>query len=116
MDGNGRSLAEQFGRVMAGGEIDSIVDMYASEARVISYSGIAEGHEQIRDLYRASLGFHSTYEVLTIDQFCDAVDLVMWDATVQTRAGLLQTTQIMYLDADGKIVHHVPGIRGYWGM
>jgi hypothetical protein len=40
----------------------------------------------------------------------------MWDATVQTRAGLLQTTQIMYLDADGKIVHHVPGIRGYWGM
>jgi SnoaL-like domain len=116
MDGSENQLVEQFGHVMAGGNLDAIVDMYADDARVVSYSDIARGHDQIRDLYRTSLAFHGTYEVVSIDQLRDADDLVMWDATVQTRAGLLLTTQIMLLDPSGKILHHVPGIRGYWGM
>jgi len=40
----------------------------------------------------------------------------MWDATVQTVIGLLQTTHVVVRDAGGLIQHHVPAIRGYWGM
>jgi len=116
MEDRGQALAERFGLVMAAGDVDAVVDMYTDGARVVSYSGVARGHDQIRDLYRTSLAFHGTYDVVSIDQLRDADDLVMWDATVQTRAGLLLATQIMLLDASGKILHHVPGIRGYWGM
>lgn len=113
---SGRELAERFGAAMERGDIDGLAAMYSDEAMVVSYSRVAVGSDQIRDLHRKSLASHGQYEIVSIDQFREAGDLVMWDATVETAAGLLQTTHVVLVNAEGLIHHHVPGIRGYWGM
>ncbi len=112
----GRELAERFGAAMERGDIDGLARMYSDEAKVVSYSRIAVGRDQIRDLHHKSLTSHEQYKIVSIDQFRDAGDLIMWDATVETAAGLLQTTHVVVVNAEGLIHHHVPGIRGYWGM
>ena len=42
-------------------------------------------------------------------------DIVMWDALITTGVGVLQTTDVVVVDDDGLIDHHVLGNRGYWG-
>jgi hypothetical protein len=41
---------------------------------------------------------------------------MMWDAMVDTDGGVLQTVDLMILDASGRITRHVPGFRGFWGL
>ena len=113
---SGRKLAERMGELMSVGDMDALVEMYAADAAIVLYSRVASGHDQIRELLTKSLASHGEYVIVSIDQFRDTGDLVMWDATVETSAGLLLTTHIVVLGADGLIRHHVPGIRGYWGM
>ncbi len=108
-------IAGTIGDHLSNGDIDALVALYADDAKVVSYSSVAEGPEQIRALFDRSLATHGSYQVLTIDQFQEAGDVVMWDASVRTEAGILQTTHVVVLEG-GKITHHVPGIRGYWGM
>lgn len=108
-------IAGTIGDLLSSGDVNALVALYDDDAKVVSYSSVAEGHDQIRALFERSLASHGSYQVLTIDQFQEAGDLVMWDASVRTEAGILQTTHVVVLDA-GKITHHVPGIRGYWGM
>lgn len=116
MTESGRKLADRFGAAMEQGDLDALGAMYADDAMVVTYSRLAVGADQIRDLHSKSLASHGQYKVLSIDQFREAGDLVMWDSTVETAVGLLQTTHLMMLNPEGLIRHHVPGIRGYWGM
>jgi len=113
---SGREVVDRLGNAMEVGDLDALIAMYSSRAIIVSYSRVSEGHAEIRDLCRVTLATHGHYEVMSVDQFREVRDLVMWDATVQTEAGLLQTTHVILLDAAGLIHHHVPGIRGYWGM
>lgn len=54
--------------------------------------------------------------MISVDQFQDTGDIVMWDATVERDEGMLETTHIVILDGDGLTRRHIPRIRGYWGM
>ncbi|MCP5027256.1 MAG: nuclear transport factor 2 family protein [Actinomycetia bacterium] len=101
---------------MERGDLHALTEMYSSDAQVVSHSRSAVGRDQIGAMHKRSLENHGRYEVFSIDQFSSAGDLIMWDATVQTEAGLLQTTHVVVLDRDGLIQYHVPGVRGYWGM
>jgi hypothetical protein len=116
MEVSGRELVDRFGKLMADGDVDSLSHLYAPDAKVVRFWGVASGRDQIRELLAASLEAHGRYNVLSIDQFQHAADVLMWDATVETRIGLLQTTHVVVLDDDGMIARHIPGIRGYWGM
>jgi ketosteroid isomerase-like protein len=112
----GRELVERFGRAMERGDLDELVGLYSHDAMIVSYSRLAVGGDQIRELYVDSLASHGRYKVDSINQFRDAGDLVMWDGLVETQAGFLETTHVVLLDGDGRIRNHVPGVRGYWGM
>jgi len=54
--------------------------------------------------------------MLSVDQLQDSGDIVMWDATVETDVGFLETTHTVILDGDGLIRRHIPRIQGCWGM
>ena len=104
------------GDLMSTGDVEALVGMYAPNAEVVLYHRVAEGHDEIRRLLASSLAVHGLYKVISVDQFQDTGDIVMWDSTVEREEGILETTHIIILDNDGLIRRHIPRIRGYWGM
>jgi ketosteroid isomerase-like protein len=104
------------GELMSRGDVDALATMYAADAEVVLYHRVAVGRDEIRELLATSLASHGLYRVISVDQFRDTGDIVMWDATVERHEGILETTHIVILDDDGLIRRHIPRIRGYWGM
>lgn len=112
----GRELVDRFGKLMSDGDLDALVALYALDAKVVLFHRVASGCSEIRELLASRLAAHGSYRVISVDQFQDAGDVVMWDATVETETGPLQTTHVAVLNDDGLIQRHFPAIRGYWGM
>ena len=104
------------GGLMSRGDVDTLANMYAADAEVVVYHRVAVGRDEIRELLSTSLAAHGLYRVISVDQFQDTGDIVMWDATVERDEGILETTHIVILDDVGLIRRHIPRIRGYWGM
>ena len=113
---SGRELVDRMGDLMSTGDVSALVEMYAPDAETVSYHRVAVGRDEIRDLLATSLASHGLYKVVSVDQYQDTGDIVMWDATVERDEGILETTHIVILDDDGLIRRHIPRIRGYWGM
>ena len=113
---SGQDLMGRMGKLMEANDIDGLVELYASDAKVVRHSRVAVGHSEIHDALTTSLATHGHYAVMAVDQFTDSGDLVMWYARVETDAGILLTTHVVVLDADGLIRYNIPSIRGYWGM
>ncbi len=116
MEVSGRDLIDRFGKLMAYGDTSGLARLYSPDAMVVLFYRMASGRDEIEQLLAASLRSHGRYDVMSIDQYQHAGDVIMWDATVETELGLLQTTHVVMLDDEGLIRRHVPGIRGYWGM
>ncbi len=116
MEVSGPELVDRFGKLMADGDTATLAHMYSPDAKIVLFYGVASGRTEIEQMLAGSLRSHGRYDVLSIDQFQHDGDVVMWDATVETDTGPLQTTHVVVLDDDGRIRRHVPGIRGYWGM
>ena len=116
MDVPDRALVDRMSDLLAAGAVDLLAGMYAADGKIVTYADVASGRDEIRASLYHSLAFHGRYEIASIDSFRNAGDLMMWDASVKTATGILQTTHVVVLDDDGLIRHHVPGVRGYWGM
>jgi hypothetical protein len=83
---------------------------------MIRFDGTSEGVDAIVTFLSNVGRRHRSYALETIEHVTQAGDVVMWDAMVKTADGLLQTTDVVVLDAGGKITRHIPGVRGYWGL
>ena len=100
---------------MSNGDTEALLAMFANDAEVVRFPGIARGKDEIRAYLVGLLSAHGRYQMVSLDQVQEGSDSVIWEATVETKAGPLQSYGVMTLDADGKIVRHFPGIQGYWG-
>lgn len=108
-------LVDRFLNALEERDLDAVVSLYAEEASVVRFEGIAAGTEQIRAFFVGFFAAYLQFGLVSLDQFRATDDLVVWDATMETGAGLLQVTNVLFLDDAGKIVRHVPWVRGYWG-
>jgi ketosteroid isomerase-like protein len=115
MNEDAHQIAERYFERLAAGDVDAVLDLYATDAHVVRYEGVAIGRDQIRNFLAGMLAAHGRFDLVSIDEFAAEADVVEWDATVETRHGMLRTSSVMTLDADGAILRHVPSIRGYWG-
>ena len=109
-------LIDRFYRCMAMGDERGLAELYAPDAAMIRFDGTSEGVSEIIAFLSTVRERHQKYELEAIDQVTQAEDVLMWDAMVRTTDGLLQTTEVLVLDKAGKIVRHIPGMRGYWGL
>lgn len=117
MTASGRQLADRFYELLGSPiEPEALAAIYAPEALVIRFNGTSSGLEEISTFLSEVQERHQPYKISSIDQLTDVDDVLMWDALVETDNGLLETTEVLVLDDDGRIVRHVPGIRGYWGQ
>ena len=101
---------------MSAHDLSGLGELYGDEAEVVMFSSVVTGRAEIVALLDVTLQRHGAYNIVSVDQFRDSGDVVMWDATVETQIGMLQTTHVMVRNDSGAIVYHLPGIRGYWGM
>ena len=112
---NPPQVVEQYLKALGDRDVELALGFYADDAVIVSFEGVAQGTHQIRSFLAGFLAAYDKYDLVSIDQLRAAHDLIVWDATMETGAGLLQVTNVVTLDEGGSIVRHVPSIRGYWG-
>lgn len=108
-------FVEEYLRALGDRDVDSALGFYADDAVIVSFRGVAEGREQLRSFLVGFLAAYDGYQLVSVDQLRAANDVVVWDATIETGGGMLQVTNVVTQNTEGKIVRHVPLVRGYWG-
>ncbi len=108
-------VVDEFTKALAGRDVDRAVKLYAADAVVVRYEGVAVGTEQVRAFLVGFLSTYERFELVSLDQLQRSDDTIVWDASIETGAGVLLTTNVFLLDGDGRISRHVPLVRGYWG-
>jgi hypothetical protein len=110
-----RGLVEELHEALATAEVSAIASLYAADAELVRYDGAAKGPDEIGAFFGRYLATHGQYKLDRIVDFRSVDDVILWDAMVETNAGLLLTYDVIILNDDGKILRHVPATRGYWG-
>lgn len=108
-------LIERFYESLKSGDTGAVVELYGTDALVIRFNATSTGPSEISEFYSGVLERHAQYELHSLDQVTESGDVLMWDALVTTSNGVIETTEVLVLDEEGKIQRHIPGFRGYWG-
>lgn len=112
---NGNEFFQRRVAALSAGDVDSLVEDYADDAEVVRFVGVARGPNEIRAYLVGFLAAHRRFDLISIDQFRETDDTVMWEATVETAAGPLQVSEALVFSDEGKIWREFPGVQGYWG-
>ncbi len=111
-----RLFVDRYYELLANGDLERLSMLYADDAEIVRYDGVAKTPAEIAEYHRSLITQHSGIKLNQIDQFRRADDVLMWDALLDSDDGVLQTVEVMILDEDGRITRHIPGFRGYWGL
>ncbi len=106
---------QAFVESLAARDVDRAVEACSDDVLVVRYEGVAHGRLEAHAFLVGYLAGFENYELVSIDQVRASEDIVLWDASNETGAGVLQTTNLAQVDADGLICRYVPILRGYWG-
>lgn len=112
---DGKAFFSERMKLMGSGDVDALVEYYAADAEVVRFLGVARGRDEIRAYLIGLLGAHQGYELVSLDQFQQSGESLMWEATVNTAAGPLQVYDVLVFNEEGKILRQFPGLQGYWG-
>jgi hypothetical protein len=96
-------------------QLDELVELYAPNAIIASHGGTAQGTAEIRSFLAGFVAAHGRFDLLSIDALTAVGDVVLFDASVETVAGVLQIAEEVIVDPEGAVSHHLLGLRGYWG-
>ncbi len=116
MVAHGRTHVEELYAALAASAFERAAELYADDGELVRYDGAARGRPQIREFFERSTANHGSYRLREISQFRAIDDVVLWDALVDTDHGILMTSDVAIVDADGNFARHIPAIRGYWGQ
>ena len=112
---NAPAIIDRFYELLKVHDAQTLAMLYASDAEIIRYDGVASGRREIEVYYRGYLAGRPGLALHKIDKIRDHGDVLMWDALVDSDVGVLQTIDVVILNDDGLILTHIPGFRGYWG-
>jgi|TARA_R110002110_G_scaffold109327_1_gene272592 ketosteroid isomerase-like protein len=115
MTTRGQKLIDQYYATMAAGDVEALAAFYSLDALVIRFDGTSTGIAEILEFFTKMHAHYGQYELQSLDQVTESGDVLMWDALVTTSNGVVQVTEVLVLDEDGKIRRHMPGFRGFWG-
>ncbi len=101
------------GRVAS--RLEQLVALYDSNAIIASHGGTAQGTGEIRSFLAGFVAAHGRFDLISIDALTAVGEVVLFDASVETAAGVLQIAEEVIVGPDGAVTHHMLGLRGYWG-
>ena len=110
-----RELFDRRMELLSAGDIAGVLEQYADDAEVVRFLGVAQGKQEIRGYLTGYLAAHGRFDLVSVDQFFETEDVVMWEATVDTANGAARVYDVMILDESGRIRREFPGLHGYWG-
>ena len=94
------------------GRANDVVDLYAADAQIIRYEGVAR---DVRSFVSVLAESRQGGNLVSIDGLVATDDTISWDATIETSEGPIQTADVFVLSPDGLISRHVLRLLGYWG-
>jgi predicted SnoaL-like aldol condensation-catalyzing enzyme len=112
---NAPAIIDRLYELIEAGDVERLAMLYSSDGEIIRYDGVASGKAEIIAYYRDHLARHPGSALRQVDKVQTAGDVLMWDALVDSHAGVRQTIDVIILDGEGLIRRHIPGFRGYWG-
>ena len=112
---NAPAIIDRFYELLKVHDAERLAMLYTPNAEIIRYDGVASGRREIEVYYRGYLAGRPGMTLRQLDKIRDSGDVLMWDALVDSDAGVMQTIDVVILDEDGLILTHIPGFRGYWG-
>jgi ketosteroid isomerase-like protein len=115
MTTRGRELIDRYYATLAAGNVEALAEFYSPDALVIRFDGTSTGTTEILEFFSKKYAEHGHFTLHSLDHVTESGDVLMWDALVTTANGVVQVTEVLVLDDDGKIRRHIPGFRGYWG-
>jgi hypothetical protein len=110
-----RELFDRRMALLSAGDVAGVLEQYADDAEVVRFLGVARGKQEIRAYLTGYLSAYGRFDLISLDQFFETEDAVMWEATVATANGAAQVYDAMILDENGRIRREFPGMHGYWG-
>ena len=110
-----RDLFNKRMELFSAGNVAGALEQYADDAEVVRFLGVARGKQEIQGFLTGYLAAHGRFDLISLDQFFETDDAVMWEATVDTANGAARIYDVMMLDESGRIRREFPGLHGYWG-
>ena len=110
-----RELFDKRMELLSAGDVAGVLEQYADDAEVVRFVGVARGKTEIGAFLTGYLAAHGQFDLISLDQFIETEDAVMWEATVSTANGAARVFDAMLLDESGRIRREFPGVHGYWG-
>ena len=101
--------------LLSAGDVAGVLEQYADDAEVVRFLGAARGKQEIGAYLTGYLSAQGRFDLISLDQFFETEDAVMWEATIDTANGAARVYDAMILDEDGRIRREFPGLHGYWG-
>ena len=107
----GRRFYEEQLRYLSAGDVDGLVaNHYAEDGAIISFDFTVKGRPALRKHFQSYLEMLGYIKLLSTDRFTETDDAIFFEATVETRQGVVRVYAAFVLK-DGKITHHFTGVK-----
>ena len=95
----------------ASGDTDALVDNhYAPDGAIISFDFIRRGAAELKQHFRGYMAMLGYIKLVSTDKFTETEDSIYFEATVETKLGVVRVYDIFVLK-DGKATHHFTGLK-----
>jgi len=107
----GRTFYEDQIAMLRPGQTDELIDKhYDDDATLVSFQSIVRGREDLKRYFQSYVARLGGLEVISLDQFVETEDSILFEATVRTALGVVKVYDAFVL-RDGKATHHFTGVK-----
>jgi len=111
----GKELYDKQLEYLANKDIDPMIDNnYHEDAQLIGYEVVVTGRAALKTHFKGYLENLGKIDVKSTDFFKETDDTIFFEATVETKLGIVQVYDAMYFK-DNKIYRHFTGIKKMGG-
>lgn len=110
-DTPGKLFYEEQVKFLLDKDVESLVEKhYHDNAVIVSFDHIVRGKDEIKTYFNQFLNSVTIERVISIDNFTEIEDTVMFEATVDSNHGLIKTFDALVLES-GRIRLQFTGVR-----
>lgn len=109
---NGRKFYDEQLAYLASKDTDALVEHhYAEDGALISFDTLVKGQAELKAHFKRYIDFLGYIKVLSTDKFTETDDAIFFEATVETRLGVVTVYDAFVFDKDGRATHHFTGVK-----
>lgn len=108
----GRKFYDEQLAYLASKDTDALVEHhYAEDGAIVAFDYIIKGQTDLKAHFKRYLDMLGYIKVLSTDKFAEKDDAIFFEATVETRLGVVTVYDAFVFDKDGKATHHFTGVK-----